>query len=135
MAVIALGLAVSVGHALADGPSAGFSGAKVAQIKFLKLSALGLAGFLDYGGAWYAGTKRRTGWDFGAGLRFGPTRTTSVRNTRLDFAYRVKNDAQRGGWVLIFGSGFAFPASIDEFRSAGTQDERRADLPGGFHRG
>ncbi|HZO37818.1 MAG TPA: hypothetical protein VFE97_01245 [Methylomirabilota bacterium] len=35
MAVIALGLAVSVGHALADGPSAGFSGAKVAQIKFL----------------------------------------------------------------------------------------------------
>jgi hypothetical protein len=79
--------------------------------EFLKLSALGLAGFLDYGGAWYAGTKRRTGWDFGAGLRFGPTRTTSVRNTRLDFAYRVKNDAQRGGWVLIFGSGFAFPAS------------------------
>ena len=35
MAVIALGLAVSVGHALADGPGAGFSGAKVAQIKFL----------------------------------------------------------------------------------------------------
>jgi hypothetical protein len=76
--------------------------------EFLKLSALGLAGFLDYGGAWYAGTKRRTGWDFGAGFRFGPTRTNSVRNTRLDFAYRVKNDAQAGGWVLIFGSGFAF---------------------------
>lgn len=35
VAVIALGLAVSVGHALADGPSAGFSGIKVAQIKFL----------------------------------------------------------------------------------------------------
>jgi hypothetical protein len=35
MAVIALGLAVSVGHALADGPGAGFSGIKVAQIKFL----------------------------------------------------------------------------------------------------
>jgi hypothetical protein len=35
MAVIALGLAVSVGHALADGPGAGYSGAKVAQIKFL----------------------------------------------------------------------------------------------------
>lgn len=77
--------------------------------EFLKLSALGLAGFLDYGGAWYHGTKRRTGWDFGAGLRFGPTRTTSVRNTRLDFAYRVGNDAQKGGWVVIFGSGFAFP--------------------------
>ena len=35
MAIIALGLAVSVGHALADGPSAGFSGAKVGQIRFL----------------------------------------------------------------------------------------------------
>ena len=33
--VIALGLTVSVGYALADGPSAGFSGIKVAQIKFL----------------------------------------------------------------------------------------------------
>ena len=76
--------------------------------EFLKLSALGLAGFVDYGGAWYAGTKRRTGWDFGTGLRFGPTRTTSVRNTRLDVAYRVKNDALSGGWVVIFGSGFAF---------------------------
>ena len=35
MAIIALGLAVSVSQALADGPSAGFSGVKVAQIKFL----------------------------------------------------------------------------------------------------
>ncbi|HEV8598368.1 MAG TPA: hypothetical protein VGQ69_03325 [Gemmatimonadales bacterium] len=79
--------------------------------EFLKLSALGLAGFLDYGGAWYHGLKRRTGWDFGLGLRFGPTRTTSVRNTRLDVAYRVKNDAQDGGWVVIFGSGFAFSST------------------------
>lgn len=79
--------------------------------EFLKLSALGLAGFLDYGGAWYDGQKHRTGWDFGLGLRFGPTRTTSVRNTRLDVAYRVKNDAQKGGWVVIFGSGFAFSAT------------------------
>jgi hypothetical protein len=79
--------------------------------EFLKLSALGLAGFVDYGGAWYHGLKRRTGWDFGVGLRFGPTRTTSVRNTRLDLAYRVKNDAQTGGWVVIFGSGFAFSST------------------------
>lgn len=79
--------------------------------EFLKLSALGLAGFLDYGGAWYHGQQRRTGWDFGLGLRFGPTRTTTVRNTRLDVAYRVKNDAQDGGWVVIFGSGFAFSST------------------------
>ena len=79
--------------------------------EFLKLTALGIAGFVDYGGAWYQGTKRRTGWDFGLGLRFGPTRTTTVRNTRLDFAYRVKNDAQGGGLVVIFGSGFAFSST------------------------
>ena len=76
--------------------------------ELLKLRALGLAGYVDYGGAWYHGTPRRTGWDFGLGLRFGPTRTNSVRNTRLDLAYRVKNDAQKGGWVVIFGSGFTF---------------------------
>src|SRR5262245_41881263 len=35
MAVISLGLAVSVAHARADGPSAGFSGIKIAQIRFL----------------------------------------------------------------------------------------------------
>jgi hypothetical protein len=34
-----------------------------------------------------------------------------VRNTRLDVAYRVKNDAQDGGWVVIFGSGFAFSST------------------------
>lgn len=79
--------------------------------EFLKLTALGLAGFLDYGGAWYHDQKQRTGWDFGLGLRFGPTRTTTVRNTRLDLAYRVKNDAQKGGWVVIFGSGFAFSSN------------------------
>lgn len=77
----------------------------------LKVSALGLAGFLEYGGAWYHDTPRRTGWDFGFGFRFGPTRTNNVRNTRLDFAYRAKNDAQKGGWVIIFGSGFPFSSS------------------------
>jgi hypothetical protein len=79
--------------------------------EFLKLSAIGLAGFVDYGGAWYHGSKRRSGWDAGLGFRFGPTRTNTVRNTRLDFAYRVKNDAQSGGWVVIFGSGFTFSST------------------------
>jgi hypothetical protein len=78
---------------------------------FLKLSAVGLAGFADYGGAWYHGSARRTGWDLGVGLRFGPTRATDVESTRVDLAYRVKNDAQRGGWVLVVGKGFAFSAT------------------------
>ena len=35
MAVMSLGLVVSVGHALADGPGAGYSGEKVAKISFI----------------------------------------------------------------------------------------------------
>ncbi|MGQ0702755.1 MAG: hypothetical protein ACT4PM_06450 [Gemmatimonadales bacterium] len=73
-----------------------------------KLAAVGLGAFVDYGGAWWDGSPRRTGWDFGLGLRFGPTRATNVRSTRLDLAYRVGNDAQPGGWVLVVGAGFAF---------------------------
>src|SRR6185436_13785782 len=42
---------------------------------FLDLTAIGLATFVDYGGAWYHGSDRRAGWDFGAGFRFGLTRT------------------------------------------------------------
>jgi hypothetical protein len=78
---------------------------------FLKLTAIGLGAFVDYGGAWYHGDRRRTGWDFGAGLRFGPTRATDVESTRVDLAYRVKDDAEPGGWVIVIGKGFAFSMS------------------------
>jgi hypothetical protein len=77
----------------------------------LKLSAIGLGAFVDYGGAWWHDSPRRTGWDFGVGLRFGPTRATNTKSTRVDFAYRVKNDAQSGGWVVVVGAGFAFSSS------------------------
>jgi hypothetical protein len=75
---------------------------------FLKLTAIGLAGFADYGGAWYHGKRRRTGWDAGIGLRFGPTRATDIQSSRVDLAYRGKSDVQPGGWVLVVGKGFAF---------------------------
>ena len=77
----------------------------------LKLSAIGLGAFIDYGGAWWHGSARRSGTDFGLGLRFGPTRATNTKSTRVDFAYRVKNDAQSGGWVVVVGAGFAFSSS------------------------
>jgi outer membrane protein assembly factor BamA len=78
----------------------------------LRLSAIGLAGFVDYGGAWWHDSPRRSGWDLGVGLRLGPTRATNVKSTRVDLAYRVKNDAQPGGWVLVVGAGFAFLPSF-----------------------
>src|SRR5688500_14988796 len=51
-----------------------------------QLTAIGLAGFVDYGGAWYHGSARRTGVDFGIGLRFGLTRATEIQSSRLDLA-------------------------------------------------
>jgi hypothetical protein len=41
---------------------------------FLRLMGLGIAGFVDHGGAWYAGSPRRLGWDAGVGLRVGASR-------------------------------------------------------------
>jgi len=76
--------------------------------EFLKLTGIGVAAFLDYGGAWYSGARRRTGWDYGIGLRLGATRATDLEVNRIDLAYRVGNDVQRGGWVLVVAKGFAF---------------------------
>ena len=76
--------------------------------EFLKNAAIGLAGFVDYGGAWYHGAKRRTGWDAGIGLRIGLTRAIDVEGNRLDLVYRGKTDVDKGGWTFTVGKGFAF---------------------------
>ena len=79
--------------------------------EFLKLSAIGLAGFAEYGGAWYHDDVRRTGWDVGLGLRFGITRSPTIRTTRLDVAYRGKTSFEKGGWTYTLGLGFPFSGS------------------------
>jgi hypothetical protein len=75
---------------------------------FLKLAAVGVAGFADYGGAWYAGSPTRTGTDVGLGLRLSPSRVADANPTRLDLAYRFENDQLKSGWVFIFASGLVF---------------------------
>jgi hypothetical protein len=75
---------------------------------FLGMIGLGIAGFVDHGGAWYAGEPRRSGWDAGIGLRMGASRSTDTDALRFDFARRFGNDAQRAGWVLTVGKGFVF---------------------------
>ena len=72
------------------------------------LVGLGIAGFIDHGGAWYAGSPRRTGWDAGVGLRLGASRSTDVPALRFDLAHRFANDVEPAGWVLTVGKGFAF---------------------------
>lgn len=78
---------------------------------FLNLSAVGLAGFVDYGGAWYSGFPRRTGFDFGVGVRFGLTRATDITSSRLDVACRPGSDQRRFQCRLVLQRGFAFSSN------------------------
>jgi hypothetical protein len=75
---------------------------------FLGQLGLGLAGFVDHGGAWYSGQPTRSGWDVGIGLRLGASRSTDTESLRFDLARRFANDAQKGGWVVTVGKGFVF---------------------------
>jgi hypothetical protein len=72
------------------------------------LVGLGVAAFVDWGGAWYDGSPTRTGTDAGFGLRVGPSRATSLSVLRFDLAHRFATDRQAAGWVLVIGKGFPF---------------------------
>lgn len=69
---------------------------------------LGLAGFVDHGGAWYKNEPRRTGTDVGLGIRLSASRAADANTTRLDLAYRFKNDQEKAGWVFVIASGLVF---------------------------
>jgi hypothetical protein len=70
---------------------------------------LGLAGFVDYGGAWYSGSPRRTGTDAGFGLRLGPSRSTDTDAVvSIDFARRFETDIQQAGWAVVVRRGVRF---------------------------
>ena len=75
---------------------------------FLGMIGIGVAGFVDHGGAWYAGSPTRTGTDAGLGLRLGASRSNDTDALRFDLARRFGNDAQGPGWVVIVGKGFVF---------------------------
>jgi hypothetical protein len=79
---------------------------------FAGLVGLGLAGFVDHGGAWYAGSRRRLGWDAGVGLRVGASRSTDTPALRFDLAHRFANDVEKAGWVITVGKGFVFGGSL-----------------------
>ncbi len=72
------------------------------------LVGLGVAGFVDHGGAWYAGSPRRVGWDAGIGLRIGASRSADTPALRFDLARRFANDVEKAGWVVSVGKGFPF---------------------------
>lgn len=69
---------------------------------------VGLAAFGDYGGAWYAGSGRRTGWDAGVGLRLGVSQDPDPTVNRFDLAWRGARPGLPGGWVFAVARGFPF---------------------------
>jgi hypothetical protein len=77
--------------------------------KLLDLVGVALAGFFEYGGAWYDGQPRRYGGNAGVGLRLGSALSTVPRTGRLDIGYRFGEDVTGDRWVISFGSGFVFP--------------------------
>jgi hypothetical protein len=75
---------------------------------FLKTAGVGLAGFADYGGAWYAGSRRRSGYSVGVGLRFGLTVASDLDPVRIDVARIGGTGLTQGRWELAIGKGFTF---------------------------
>jgi hypothetical protein len=74
----------------------------------LQILDLGVAGFVDYGGAWYAGAPRRSGWDYGGGLRIGISRSTDLEMSRIDLVRRAAGPTDPAAWLIVIGRGLTF---------------------------
>ncbi len=79
----------------------------------LNLLGIGLAGFVEYGGAWYPDQDRRFGGNAGIGLRLGSAVGALPRTGRFDLGYRFGEGASGKRLVLSLGAGFVFGAAGD----------------------
>jgi len=77
--------------------------------QILGLAGLGFAGFLDYGGAWYADQSPRWGGAVGIGIRTGWSRASAADTGRIDIGYRFGTNVTGNRWVISFGGGWIFP--------------------------
>jgi len=76
--------------------------------QMLGLMALGLAPFVDYGGAWYGDEAARQGGDAGLSLRLGPTRAVRGEAAELAFGYRFGQGVRGKRWAITLRKGFSF---------------------------
>ena len=83
----------------------------MAALDFLKVMDLGIATFVDWGGAWYNGSATTNRMGHGIGLRLGPSRATDIDLSRIDLVYRGKNDRDPAGWLIVIGRGLTFSTS------------------------
>jgi hypothetical protein len=77
--------------------------------KLLNLVGVGVAAFLDYGGAWYEGQETRFGGDVGVGLRIGSALSAIPRTSKIDVGYRFGGGITGSRWTVSFGAAFVFP--------------------------
>jgi hypothetical protein len=75
----------------------------------LNLFGIGVAGFVDYGGAWYTDQDYRAGGNVGIGLRQGSALATTATMGRIDLGYKIGQDVTGSRWVFAAGAGFIFP--------------------------
>ena len=69
---------------------------------------MGLAGFVDHGGAWYDMHRAGPAPTSASGSDSSASRAADANTTRLDLAYRFKNDQEKAGWVFVIASGLVF---------------------------
>jgi len=72
------------------------------------LLGVGVAPFVDWGGAWYAGEPARLGGDAGVSLRLGPTRSVGGESAEFALGYRFGEGFVGRGWALAVRKGFVF---------------------------
>ena len=73
------------------------------------LVGVGLAPFLDWGGAWYADEGSRLGGDVGIALRLGPTRAVRGDVGEIALGYRFGAGFRPGSrWAVAVRKGVAF---------------------------
>ncbi|MGH7698958.1 MAG: hypothetical protein ACREMJ_00330, partial [Gemmatimonadales bacterium] len=72
------------------------------------LLGVGLAPFVDYGGAWYADQRPRAGGNVGLSLRVGPTRSVRAEVGELAVGWRFGDGWEGGRWALAVRKGFVF---------------------------
>lgn len=67
-----------------------------------------LAGYFDFGGAWYGDQDARWGAEVGIGLRASSRLSASAESSRIDLGYRLGEGFSGGRLVLTVGTGFTF---------------------------
>ncbi len=72
------------------------------------LFGIGLAPFVDWGGAWYDDEPSRIGVTTGLSLRLGSTRSTQGGAGELALGYRFGEGFSGGAWALAIRRGFVF---------------------------